>query len=238
MADPDLKKAAFCKRDTGPFIWFILISFIVNGIGAVGGWWIKLPAPEEEKVIPADLVDANDVEKLGDPNAPEEASPPEPEPTPPPEPEPTPPPLDKLPEFEIPEPTPTPTPTPSPVRTPKPKPQPTIKPQRTPQPATPASGLVKGSPTGAPNGTGNGGPRSGLWLRSPKPPYPPQAQQLHITGECKVKITVSNGTITDVTSISGPPMLGSAAVRWIKGNWKGAPTTNGTFTLPVSFVLQ
>jgi outer membrane biosynthesis protein TonB len=96
---------------------------------------------------------------------------------------------------------------------------------------------VKGSHAGAPNGTGNGGPRSNLLLRSPSPPYPSTALQMHIAGDVKVRITVQNGNIVDVDA-SGPPMLASAASRWVKANWKFNPTISGTFTLPVSFVLH
>jgi outer membrane biosynthesis protein TonB len=208
-------------------------------------------------------IDTNDVEKLGDPDAQEEPPPPEPEPPPPLEAEPTPPPLDKPPEFEIPQSTPTPTPTPAPTPIPTATPTPTVAPAATPAPENsprprsspkphpepavksagtpnphPASvpGLSKGSVTGATNGTGNGGPRSGLLLRSPRPPYPPLALQLHISGDVQVRITVEGGNIVD-TEGSGPPMLASAAARWVKANWKFNPTANGTFTLPVSFVL-
>ena len=187
--------------------------------------------------------DTNDLEKLGDPNAPEEPPPPEPEPTPPPESEPTPPPLDKPPEFEVPQATPTPTPSAAPTPKPNPKPtphlhpQPAVKAAGTPSSRPPAtSGLTKGSLTGAPDGTGNGGPRSGLLLRSPRPPYPSLALQMHISGDVHVTITVQGGNIVDADG-SGPPMLASAAARWVRTNWKFTPTTNGTYTLPVSFVL-
>jgi TonB family protein len=247
MADPDLRKAAYRKRDTAPFIWFLLLSLIINGVGAVGGWWLKFPVPEEEKIIPVELQDMDDVEKLGSPDAPEEPPPPDPEPTPPPpEPEPTPPPLDKPPEFEIPEATPTPIPAPvaTPQPTPKPASTPALKPAAKPQtsphlPAATAPGLVKGSLTGAADGTGHGGPRTGTqFVRRPSPPYPPQAQQMHITGDVRVTITVADGTITDVSASTGPSMLTSAAIRWIKGNWKAAPGFSGTVVLPISFVLH
>jgi periplasmic protein TonB len=239
---PDLRKAAFRKRDSGPFIWFVILSLIVNGVGAVSGWWIKFPKPEEEKIIPLELVD-DDVEKLGSPDAPEEPPPPDPEPTPPPpEPEPTPPPLDKPPEFEIPQATPTPTPapvsTPQPISTPKPaKPAASAKPAPV-APSAPAPGLVKGSPTGAPNGTGHGAHTGAQFVRRPSPTYPPQAMQMHITGSVTVRITVSNGTITDVESVSGPPMLASAAVRQVRSTWVPTPGTSATYTLPIEFVMH
>src|SRR5215471_18430076 len=116
MAENDLTKS-FRSRSGAPFIVFLLISLILNGLGAVSGWWWKFPEPPPpvNESIQLTELDTNDVEKLGEPNVPEEQPPPpEPEPAPPPpEPEPTPPPLDKPPEFEIPEPTPSPTPAPS-----------------------------------------------------------------------------------------------------------------------------
>jgi outer membrane biosynthesis protein TonB len=61
--------------------------------------------------------------------------------------------------------------------------------------------------------------------------------QMHISGDVKVRITVENGNIVNVEA-SGPPILASAASRWVQANWKFNPGTNGTFTLPVSFVLH
>ena len=246
MAENDLRKS-FQSRGGAPFVVFLLISLILNGLGAVSGWWLKFPepAPAQDESIELTALDTNDVEKLGDPDAPEEEpTPPEPEPTPPPpEPEPTPPPLDKPPEFEVPEPTPTPAPTPvsTPIPQPTPKPPPPApKPAPQPKPAgTPAAapGLVKGSKTGAPDGTGTGGPRSGTLVRCPKPSYPPQALQMHITGDVRVAFVVQNGNIVDARAISGPPMLGSYVIRFCKENWKFSPNSNGTYTLPVSFQL-
>jgi hypothetical protein len=60
---------------------------------------------------------------------------------------------------------------------------------------------------------------------------------MHISGDVKVRITVENGNIVDVDA-TGPPILAGAASRWVKANWKFNPTANGTFTLPVSFVLH
>ena len=248
MADHDLKRS-FRTRDGAPFVIFLILSLAINGVGAYCGWWLKFPEPPplKDDAIQLTDIDTNDVEKLGDPNAPEEPPPPEPEPTPPPEPEPTPPPLDKPPEFEIPQATPTPAPSaaptpeesPKPNPTPKPHVQPAVKPAGTPNahPAAAAPGLSKGSLTGAPDGTGNGGPRSGLLVRSPRPPYPPQALQMHLTGDVHVRMTVQGGNIVDAEG-SGPPMLASFAARFVRTNWRFSPTTNGTFTLPVSFVMH
>lgn len=74
-------------------------------------------------------------------------------------------------------------------------------------------------------------------IRSPKVPYPPQALQLHITGDVRVQITVSAGRITDVQAISGPGILSSAAARWIKAKWEFAPDQTGTFTVPLVFQI-
>jgi hypothetical protein len=60
---------------------------------------------------------------------------------------------------------------------------------------------------------------------------------MHITGDVRVRITVQNGAIVNVEA-SGPPLLASAASRWVKENWKFDPSANGTYTLPVSFVLH
>src|SRR5271157_387004 len=216
MADQNLRRS-FRSRDGAPFVIFLILSLAINGAGAYCGWWLKFPepAPQKDDAIELTNIDTNDVEKLGDPNAQEEPPPPELE---------------------------TPTPAPSPENSPKPKPsprpQPAVRPSGTPNPhPASAPGLVKGSRTGAPDGTGNGGPRSGLLVRSPRPPYPPQALQMHITGDVRLRITVQNGDVVDAEASSGPPMLASAAARFVRANWKFSPTTTGTYTLPVLFVL-
>src|SRR5580692_1125223 len=160
MADQNLRRS-FRSRDGAPFVIFLVLSLVINGVGAYCGWWLKFPepVPQKDDAIELTNIDTNDVEKLGDPNAPEEPPPPEPEPTPPPEAEPTPPPLDKPPEFEIPQATPTPAPsaaptpetTPKPNPTPKPHLQPAVKPAGTPNAhaASAPPGPSKGSLTGA-----------------------------------------------------------------------------------------
>ena len=244
----DESKRSFRSREGAPFAVFLVLSLAINGFGAICGWWIKFPESilQKDDAIELTAIDTNDVPPLGDPSAPEQQPPTAPEPTPPPEPEPTPPPLDKAPEFEIPQPTPTPAPSvaPTPESAPKPEPtprphpqQPAVKPAHTPGAHPAASGLVKGVANGVPGGTGNGGPRSGLLVRAPKPPYPPQAMQMHISGEVHVTMTVQNGDVVDAEA-TGPPMLASYAVRWIRANWKFTPTTNGIYKLPVEFVLR
>jgi protein TonB len=235
-------------RGRGPsLVWFLILSLLINAAGAYSGYFWHLPAPAP--IVLTDI-DINDVPPLGDPNVPEDQpqQPPDPEPTPPPDPEPTPPPLDKPPEFEIPSPTPTPTPeekqsTPKPTATPKPTVHTEVKQPANPNPsahpnAAATPGVGHGSPNGVKGGTGNGGARSGKLIRSPLPPYPPQALQMHITGNCTVSITVSDGHVTGASPVSGPSILSSSAARWVRSNWQFAPGTNGTFTLPVAFVMH
>jgi hypothetical protein len=57
------------------------------------------------------------------------------------------------------------------------------------------------------------------------------------TGDVRVTITVQNGNIVNAEASSGPAILASAAARFVRSNWKFSPTTTGTYTLPVSFVL-
>jgi hypothetical protein len=61
--------------------------------------------------------------------------------------------------------------------------------------------------------------------------------QMHVSGDVHVTMTVKNGNVVDAEA-SGPPMLASYAARWVRANWKFTPTTNGTYKLPVEFVLH
>ncbi len=236
--------AASEKYPRGPgrsrIVWFLLISLVLNAAAAVSGYWVRFPTPAPQKEPIIDITNVNDAPPLLQPED-EPETPPDPQPTPPPEPEPTPPPLDKPPEFEVPEPTPTPPPPPppQPVSTPQPKPKTEVKKPPTTVPSTGHHGPnpPNASPNGVVGGTGNGGPRSANLIRSPSPPYPPQALAMHITGNVRVTIHVSNGTVTD-TEGSGPPMLASAAARWVRSNWKFAPGVSGVCTLPVTFVIH
>ena len=74
-------------------------------------------------------------------------------------------------------------------------------------------------------------------IRSPKVPYPPEALQRHITGDVCVQITVVKGKITLVQAISGPAILSSAAIQWIKANWQFAPDQTGFFNVPLVFQI-
>jgi outer membrane biosynthesis protein TonB len=211
--------------------WFTVLSAVLVCSGAASGYMWKMPEPPKPIVTELTLTDTNDAPPLGDPNAPQD-QPPDPQPTPPPQEEqPTPPPLDKPPDFEIPQTEPTPAPQQQPQQ-PKPKKQ-----AKQPTASHPAAPPRKGFANGVVGGTGNGGPRGNKFTRSPKPPYPPQALSMHITGAVSATITMSNGEITNVDA-SGPPMLASAAKRWIEGNWRGSPGVSGTFHLPINFVLH
>jgi hypothetical protein len=131
---------------------------------------------------------------------------------------------------------PTQSPTPAPQATPHATPKP--KTDKEPNPNAAATpGMRKGFANGVVAGTDNGGARSGKLIRSPKPPYPPQALQMHITGDVMLSITVSAGHITDVEAVSGPGILWSAAERWVRSNWEFAPDQTGTFTFPVVFQI-
>jgi outer membrane biosynthesis protein TonB len=255
-------------RGRGPsLVWFLILSLLINAAGAYSGYFWHIPQPAPIVLTDIDINDVPPLGDPNVPED-QPQPPPDPEPTPPPDPEPTPPPLDKPPEFEIPSPTPTPTPeeTPTPTPTPEETPTPTPTPEEkksTPKPTATAKptvhtevkqssnpnpsahpnaaatpGVGHGSANGVKGGTGNGGPRSGKLIRSPLPPYPPQALQMHITGNCTVSITVSDGHITSAEPVSGPSILSSSAARWVRNNWQFAPGTNGTFTLPVAFVMH
>ena len=120
----------------------------------------------------------------------------------------------------------------APMATPEPKRAEVERtPMRPPEPASSQAPTPVPEPSPTIEDTGQG-----LLLRNPRPPYPPLAVQMHISGDVGVRITVKGGKIVDAEG-SGPPMLASATARWVKANWKFNPTANGTFTVPVSFVL-
>lgn len=223
------------SQKEGSLIWFLALSLALNAAAVLAGYWLQVP--RDANVIQLTDVDINDLPPKGDPEAEQEQpeQPPQPEPTPPPEPEPTPPPLDKTPEFEIP--AATPTPVPSPQSRPRPSPK-QIK-QSTPSNPNPAAtpGGKKGLANGVKGGTGNGGSRSGLFLQQPRPPYPSAAQEMSITGNVTVTLTISGGRIVAARG-NGPAILASAAASWIRANWVPAPNTSGTYELPITFRLN
>jgi hypothetical protein len=72
-------------------------------------------------------------------------------------------------------------------------------------------------------------------LRSPRPPYLPQALQSRISDIVQVRMTVQDGNIIDVEA-SGPPILASAAARWVRSNWKFTPLQMAPF--PFRFIFR
>jgi outer membrane biosynthesis protein TonB len=218
-------------HNEGSFIWFLALALALNAGAVLTGYWF--PTPAEPGIILLTDVDISDVPPKGDPEA-EQEQPPQPEPTPPPEDEPTPPPLDKPPEFEIP--APSATPIPSPQSRPKPSPKPVKQPSPSnPNPAA-TPGANKGIANGVKAGTGKGG-HSGLFIQRPNPPYPGVAVQMMVSGNVTVVITVSSGQIVGARG-NGPAILANAAVRWIRANWVPAPTTSGTYELPIQFQMN
>jgi hypothetical protein len=149
--------------------------------------------------------------------------------------EPTPPPWDNAPEFELPIPSLTPMSPPQSRQRPSPKPA-TQSPSLDPNPA-PTQGVTKGLANGVKGGTRNGGSRSGLFLQQPRPPYPSAAAEMQITGNVIVTLTISGGRIVAAHG-NGPAILASAAASWIRANWVPAPSTSGTYELPITFRLN
>ena len=76
-----------------------------------------------------------------------------------------------------------------------------------------------------------------LVLRSPVPPYPPQALLMHMTGRVKLDITVKHGWITGVEAVRGPSMLASSAARFIRAFWKFRPGVTGTYRFAMDFKI-
>ena len=69
----------------------------------------------------------------------------------------------------------------------------------------------------------------------PTPEYPRTALALGVDGKVLIKMTVQTGRIVEADSLSGPPMLGYAAKKWIVRNWKFKPEISGIFTIPVNY---
>ena len=221
------------RQKEGSLVWFLVLSFVLNVGAILGAYWLQIP--RAVNLIQLTSVDINDLPPQGDPEAEQPEQPPLPEPTPPPDPEPTPPPLDQAPEFEIPAPTPTPVPSP------QSRPRPPVKPPEQPVPShsnpVATSSGNQGLANGVSTGTGKGGSRSGLFLAQPKPPYPSAAREMQITGDVTVTLTIPSGRIVAAHG-NGPAILASAAASWIRANWVPAPSTSGTYELPITFRLN
>ena len=64
---------------------------------------------------------------------------------------------------------------------------------------------------------------SGLAISQPKPIYPPIARAAHVSGAVVLHALISKtGTVENLTVISGPQMLQSAAVEAVR-NWRYKP---------------
>lgn len=84
-------------------------------------------------------------------------------------------------------------------------------------------------------------PASSKWpqlARSDLPTYPELARVLDIDGNVNLRLTVSEGTVTDVIVETGHPVLADEAVRVVK-KWQFAPFASAsTVQTSFSFVLE
>jgi TonB family protein len=64
-------------------------------------------------------------------------------------------------------------------------------------------------------------------IRSVPAQYPPMARQLHVEGEVLLNVNVdSTGAVSNITVVSGPPLLRNAATDCVK-RWKYQPAMLG-----------
>jgi len=75
-------------------------------------------------------------------------------------------------------------------------------------------------------------------LAHPTPEYPRTAFAMGVEGRVRIKMTVQNGRIVEAKTLSGNPMLGYSAKKWILQNWKFKPEINGVFTIPINYTRQ
>jgi periplasmic protein TonB len=124
-----------------------------------------------------------------------------------------------------------------------------IKEDEAPPPAMASSGVVGGVPGGIPGGQMGGviggiinstpvavpkvatpqrvrvsqGVSAGLLVRKVNPTYPPLARQARIQGQVVLRAVISkDGSIENLTLVSGHPMLAPAAIEAVK-QWKYKP---------------
>src|ERR1700728_1391591 len=124
-----------------------------------------------------------------------------------------------------------------------------IKEDEAPPPAMASSGVVGGVPGGIPGGQMGGviggiisstpvavpkvatpqrvrvsqGVSTGLLIRKVNPTYPPSARQARIQGQVVLHAVISkDGSIENLTLVSGHPMLAPAAIEAVK-QWKYRP---------------
>jgi hypothetical protein len=68
----------------------------------------------------------------------------------------------------------------------------------------------------------------------PTVPYPHEAQQKRISGIVIALIFIKDGQIADVTA-TGPDLLVSASIKWIKTRWKPKAGVTETIRAPIEF---
>jgi len=100
-------------------------------------------------------------------------------------------------------------------------------------------GCMPGAAVGTPNGTGTGEPggdpaplrpvggdvREPRRIRGTVPVYPELARRAHIEGKVVLECVIdTDGRVTDMRVLSGPPLLTNAAVDAVR-NWVYTPTT-------------
>jgi outer membrane biosynthesis protein TonB len=72
----------------------------------------------------------------------------------------------------------------------------------------------------------------------PTPEIPRTAFALGVDGKVVIKMTLQNGHIVEAKTLSGNPMLGYSAKKWILRNWKFKPEISGVFTIPINYKRQ
>ena len=72
----------------------------------------------------------------------------------------------------------------------------------------------------------------------PPPEYPLNPLVSGIDGKVLIKMTLQNGRIVEAKTLSGNPMLGYSAQKWILRNWKFKPEISGVFTIPINYKRQ
>jgi TonB family protein len=72
----------------------------------------------------------------------------------------------------------------------------------------------------------------------PTPEYPRTALALGVEGKVRIKMTIRDGRIVETKAVSGNPMLGYSAKKWILQNWKFKPEISGVFTIPINYTRQ
>ena len=72
----------------------------------------------------------------------------------------------------------------------------------------------------------------------PTPEYPLTAMAWGVDGKVLIKMTVQNGRIVEAKTLSGNPMLGYSAKKWILRNWKFKSEISGVFTIPINYKRQ